>query len=180
MQFTGVLPALAPLATGHPQGLPDPADGPPPVTRVQPVAEQADIGADPGTDREPPSEARQLQSRQTPERSAPPSVIQIRIAKMLQDQAEKLATDRQPPPAGGPDLDQTTPAIEPADTAETPDTDDDSALPTLSGSTAPAPAHPEPDTAAPQQDALPLPIPYGARADLSQTSGGGAGVDKTT
>lgn len=180
MQLTGVLPALAPLATGHPQGLPAPAEGPPPVTRVQPVAEQANIGTETGTDREPPSEARHLQARQKTEHAAPPSAMQIRIAKMLQDQAEKLVSDKAPSSASAKTSPQTTETTTAADPADDVRANDDPALPALTGpDTAPDP-QPEQQSAAPQQDSAPLPIPYGSRADLSAANDGGAGVDKTT
>ncbi len=171
MQFTGVLPSLAPLATGHPHGLPAPADGPPTVTRVQPVAEQANIGTDAGTDHEPPREARLLQARQKESHSAPPSVVQIRIAKLLQEQAEKMVTERD--------------TVQPAETAEAPEqvqTEED--LPQLIGPDPAAQSRPEDSEPQPSEQASrsapPLPVPYGARATLSQQDGGGTGIDKTS
>lgn len=92
MQFTGVSQAVAPLATGHPQGLPAAPDGPPAETRVQPVSEQAKAGTgsndDPGSQRNPKAH------------TAPPSIVQIKISALLEQQARSLQEDRR---ASGPE-----------------------------------------------------------------------------
>ncbi|GGA05423.1 MULTISPECIES: hypothetical protein [Salipiger] len=113
MQFTGVSHAVAPLATGHPQGLPATPDGPPAETRVQPISEQAKAGTGsndaPGGQPEPKAH------------TAPPSIMQIKISALLEQQARSLQEDRR---ANGPDSDASEgrrPAIEDTASRRRPD-----------------------------------------------------------
>ncbi|GGG87196.1 hypothetical protein GCM10011415_42140 [Salipiger pallidus] len=96
MQFPG-LSQTAPLATGHPQGLPAVNNQPPPVTKVQPVSELAKSGADPQSDpggQPPNSFWRTLSGMPDPSKHvAPPSMMQIRIARILEEQAKKLTNE---------------------------------------------------------------------------------------
>ena len=103
MQMTGVSSAVAPLATGHPLGLPASPPGPAVETKVQPIAQQARTGTDPDPGGEPPSNFwRGLTGLPDPSKHvAPPSIMQIRIAALLQEQAEQLVGLT--PDAPGPD-----------------------------------------------------------------------------
>ncbi|MGR3377345.1 hypothetical protein [Salipiger abyssi] len=99
MQFTGVPPAVAPLATGHPLGLPAVPDGPARETKVQPVSEQARTGSDAETSGQPPADFwRGLTGLPNPAKHvAPPSIMQIKISAILEEQAEQLTQDLRPP-----------------------------------------------------------------------------------
>ncbi|EPX85611.1 hypothetical protein [Salipiger mucosus] len=84
--------AVAPLATGHPLGLPATQERTSPATRVQPAAREAAADNNPGTGGQPPGAARRDASGDPdPEpHSAPPSIMQIKITAMLEEQAEAL------------------------------------------------------------------------------------------
>ena len=96
MQLTGVPQVVAPLATGHPLGLPGAPVRTAEETKVQPVKEQSttdtDHGADHGTDGQPPTGFwRSLTGLPDPANHvAPPSIMQIRISALLEEQAEAL------------------------------------------------------------------------------------------
>lgn len=103
MQMTGVSSAVAPLATGHPLGLPASPAGPAVETKVQPIAQQSRTGTDPDPGGEPPSNFwRGLTGLPDPSKHvAPPSIMQIRIAALLQEQAEQLVGPAPDAPAPG-------------------------------------------------------------------------------
>lgn len=92
MQFTGVSQSVAPLATGHPLSLPASPIKAAPETRVQPVSKQAKTGAEAGQDgQDRPAAQRQPGGDTVPvDRAAPPSIMQLKISALLQEQAEKL------------------------------------------------------------------------------------------
>ena len=94
MQMTGISSAVAPLATGHPLGLPASPPSSAVETKVQPIAQQAQTGTDPDPGGEPPSSFwRGLTGLPDPAKHvAPPSIMQIRIAALLQEQAEQLVS----------------------------------------------------------------------------------------
>ncbi|MDO6587267.1 hypothetical protein Q4543_17275 [Salipiger sp. 1_MG-2023] len=154
MQFPSLTQFLAPLATGHPQGLPAVQSEPARISRVQPVKEQASTGTQTGTDQDPSAESRQMVARQSSQRISPPSVMQIRIAQMLQDQADKMQSESASAPK---------PADPQPQTAQTPD----EPAPEPVTAHAPEPA-PDPDT---PKSAPPLPTPYASRADLPTDTG---------
>lgn len=124
MQFTGVPPAVAPLATGHPLGLPAVPDGPARETKVQPVSEQARIGTDAETRGQPPADFwRGLTGLPNPAKHvAPPSIMQIKISAILEEQAARLTHDAhmpEPVGTGAEDGPQPPPtAAAPAETAD--------------------------------------------------------------
>ncbi|MBY6003649.1 hypothetical protein KUV62_07005 [Salipiger bermudensis] len=101
MQMTGVPSLVAPLATGHPLGLPAQPAGPAAETRVQPVAQQAQTGTDPDPGGQPPSNFwRGLTGLPDPKKHvAPPSIMQIKIAALLEEQAQKMVPS-EPVPDG--------------------------------------------------------------------------------
>lgn len=80
MKISIALPAMAPQPTGHPASLPpDPVK--PTGTRHVPPATAGTGSSD--------SRPREYASQQD-QRSAPPSVIQIKIMELLEEQAEEL------------------------------------------------------------------------------------------
>uniref|UniRef100_A0A2A3JRR8 Uncharacterized protein n=1 Tax=Alloyangia mangrovi TaxID=1779329 RepID=A0A2A3JRR8_9RHOB len=87
---------VAPLATGHPLGLPGAPVRTAEETKVQPVKEQSttdtDHGADHGTEGQSPTGFwRSLTGLPDPvNHVAPPSIMQIRISALLEEQAEAL------------------------------------------------------------------------------------------
>ncbi|MBN9890434.1 hypothetical protein [Salipiger abyssi] len=147
MQFTGVPPAVAPLATGHPLGLPAVPDGPARETKVQPVSEQARTGTDGETSGQPPADFwRGLTGLPNPAKHvAPPSIMQIKISAILEEQAERLTQDLRPP--------------EPAPTGAE---DDASPLPAAPTRTEPAP-EPEAEPKEPDDPGTPT-APYAEAA----------------
>lgn len=157
MQFPSLSQFLAPLATGHPQGLPAVQNEPARVSRVQPVKEQASTGTQAGTDQDPSSEFRQMVAKQSSQRISPPSVMQIRIAQMLQDQADRMQSDSAFAPS------MAKPADPLPQTAQTPDEPAPEPATTSEPETAP-----DPDT---PRSALPLPTPYATRAELPTGTG---------
>ncbi|MCA0998453.1 hypothetical protein [Alloyangia pacifica] len=96
MQFTGVPQVVAPLATGHPLGLPGAPVRTAEETKVQPVKEQSttdtDQGGEYGADGQPPASFwRSLTGMPDPSSHvAPPSIMQLRITALLEEQAEAL------------------------------------------------------------------------------------------
>lgn len=96
MQLTGVPQVVAPLATGHPLGLPGAPVRTAEETKVQPVKEQSttdtDHATDHGTEGQPPAGFwRSLTGLPDPANHvAPPSIMQIRISALLEEQAEAL------------------------------------------------------------------------------------------
>ncbi|WP_216004949.1 hypothetical protein [Citreicella sp. C3M06] len=127
------------------------------ISRVQPVKEQASTGTQTGTDQDPSAESRQMAARQSSQRISPPSVMQIRIAKMLQDQADKMHSESASAPT------TPKPAESLPQTAQTPD----EPAPEPVNAHAPEPA-PDPDS---PKSAPPLPTPYASRADLPTDTG---------
>ncbi|SDF34865.1 hypothetical protein SAMN04488105_1181 [Salipiger thiooxidans] len=156
MQFPGVSPAVAPLATGHPQGLPAVPDGPPVETKVQPVAEQAQSRNDPGTGGQPPTNFwRGLAGLPDPSKHvAPPSIMQIKISAILEKQAEKLLDEARKAEAQA-----ASTGSEPAE--ETQDTAEADRRPRLPGSAEAEPEDRPEQPDAPRVEADTLPRPYG-------------------
>ena len=131
MLFTGANPAVSPLATGHPLGLPAVHEKTPVETRVQPVAKQAKAQNDPGNEGHPPAQFwRAVSGQPDPSQPAPPSIMQLKILAMLDEQA---ARQREPDP---PEAVETLPkaAEDPApaeeeDRAASDEPEDEAALP---------------------------------------------------
>ncbi|WP_226621788.1 hypothetical protein [Alloyangia pacifica] len=96
MQLTGVPQVVAPLATGHPLGLPGAPVRTAEETKVQPVKESSTTGTDHSADHaaegQPPAGFwRSLTGLPDPANHvAPPSIMQIRISALLEEQAEAL------------------------------------------------------------------------------------------
>ena len=90
MQFPGVPAAVAPFATGHPTGLPAAPTPPARETVVQPASRPLPAGPEPGG--LPPSSFwRTLSGLPDPRNhSAPPSIMQLRITAILDEQVEQL------------------------------------------------------------------------------------------
>lgn len=92
MQYSGVSLAVSPLATGHPLGLPDVPARTSVETRVQPVSRQAKAGTDTANDRHPPAPFWRVLTDEADlkNHTAPPSIMQIKISAMLDEQAARL------------------------------------------------------------------------------------------
>ncbi|SDJ00545.1 hypothetical protein [Salipiger marinus] len=90
MQFPGVPATVAPFATGHPSGLPAAPTPPARETVVQPASKP--LPADPEPGGLPPSSFwRTLSGLPDPRNhSAPPSIMQLRITAILDEQVEHL------------------------------------------------------------------------------------------
>ena len=88
MQISGPITSLAPLATGHPVGLPEPTPKTPPHKRVsEPVRAQTSTGFEQG--KKPADFWRAATGQPNPQTHiAPPSLMQLRITQMLDDQVK--------------------------------------------------------------------------------------------
>ncbi|WP_417724069.1 hypothetical protein [Salipiger sp.] len=139
MQFTGTFLGVSPLATGHPLGLPAVQQKTLVDTKVQPVAQQSKTENDTGREGLPPKEFwRSLTGSPDPAtHTAPPSIMQLKILAILDEQAERLdpATAKDGDPAAG---------TEAPDPAEPPDPD--TAATAAAPGTTPGKADPVPAT----------------------------------
>lgn len=87
MQLAGLSYMSAPQATGHPLGLPGAPDKTPSVTKVQPILDARRPETQLGTDTPPSAFWKLAQGRPDPAtHNPPPSIMQIKISQMLQDQ----------------------------------------------------------------------------------------------
>lgn len=84
MSILGIPPSLAPVATGHPLSLPEEPQQSG-STRIAPSGESADTGSS--------FDGSQSDGSRN-ERAAPPSILQIKINAMLQEQAEETRKDK--------------------------------------------------------------------------------------
>ncbi|WP_323763352.1 hypothetical protein [Marinovum sp.] len=109
MMFTAVLPLSAPHTTGHPAALPQDLERRQADTRVtaaKPGAEAGDARSDRSTGQDTPRHAARGQEPAT----APPTILQLKINTMLQEQQQRLAEEaRAQTPAG------TAPTEDPVD-----------------------------------------------------------------
>ena len=98
MQLAGPTLWTAPLATGHPLGLPGIQKPTPPHQRVQPTAQSRNPDAT-MSDGQPPAKFWRAASGEPDPAThlAPPSIMQIKISQMLDEQANEQAED--PPEA---------------------------------------------------------------------------------
>lgn len=103
MHFTGPFTWAAPLATGHPLGLPRDPRKPAPQHRV-PATSQAHSSGDFPQGHPPAAYWRVLDGRPDPATHvAPPSIMQLKITQMLDAQASELADAMpEPEPKGTP------------------------------------------------------------------------------
>lgn len=113
MQFPTIPAMLAPLATGHPYGLPADQRGTSLDKRVQPIGPSQDSNTT-STRGEPQPFLRASHGRvpaQTPQEDhvAPPSIMQIKILQMLDEQASKIDEDADNPDEDKPEADPTKP-----------------------------------------------------------------------
>ena len=88
MHILTQIPGTAPLATGHPHGLPDPRRTEAPLSRVQPIALARDPEAALTRGQTPANFWRATSGEPDPEQIAPPSIMQIRISRLLDQQRE--------------------------------------------------------------------------------------------
>lgn len=91
MHLAGPTPWIAPLATGHPLGLPALQKQPQAQIKVQPAHAARGMGTM-MSDRQPPPHSSPAR-RDTPDPAthvAPPTIMQIKISQMLDDQAVQL------------------------------------------------------------------------------------------
>ncbi|MFZ7093264.1 hypothetical protein [Primorskyibacter sp. 2E233] len=94
MLLAGPTPWIAPLATGHPLGLPGAEKPNSTQQRVQPLAQSRD--AEGALTRGRPTTVLWQPSGSEPDADthvAPPSIMQIKILQMLSEQADKRAED---------------------------------------------------------------------------------------
>jgi hypothetical protein len=96
MKLVGIPAWYAPHSTGHPLGLPEPARKPSPVT-VKPIAKRSDPDAT-LSDGKPPMQFWRSGSGDPDPAThvAPPTIMQIKISRMLADQASGLAETAEP------------------------------------------------------------------------------------
>lgn len=90
MQVT-ITPLLtAPQVTGHPQGLPEVSREPASETRVKPIADARDPEAGLREGQAPANFWRAANGEPDPDaNTAPPSIMQITISRMLEEQAPR-------------------------------------------------------------------------------------------
>ncbi|MFZ5964927.1 hypothetical protein ACOXXX_18435 [Thalassococcus sp. BH17M4-6] len=93
MQISGTPPWAAPHSTGHPLGLPAAPDRPQSDTRIAAARDAAAAGSDPGQQR--PFAHPTPQKADAP-KTAPPSIMQLRITSHLQEQAQAAQDSGQP------------------------------------------------------------------------------------
>lgn len=92
MQPIGMIATHAPLATGHPFGLPEAKGEAPKATRIQPVVDlqkKDDMQSDRHVPQLPWFGSKD--DKEPVERPAPPSLMQIKITQMLNEQAREIA-----------------------------------------------------------------------------------------
>lgn len=96
MLLAGPTPTwIAPLATGHPLGLPGAQKQPTPQQRVQPVSQSGSSAT--SADREHPVILPERKDDPNPATHvAPPSIMQIKISQMLYEQASKQGETETP------------------------------------------------------------------------------------
>jgi hypothetical protein len=88
MQVTATPLLTAPQLTGHPQGLPDVPRDPASETRVKPIADARDPEAGLREGQAPAKFWRAVNGEPDPDaNTAPPSIMQIAISRMLEEQA---------------------------------------------------------------------------------------------
>ncbi|MBW4985847.1 hypothetical protein KZZ07_25215 [Mameliella sp. CS4] len=102
MQVT-VTPLLtAPQVTGHPQGLPEVSRDPASETRVKPIADARDPEAGLREGQAPAKFWRAANGEPDPDaNTAPPSIMQITISRMLEEQAPRTTAPDATESAGG-------------------------------------------------------------------------------
>jgi hypothetical protein len=105
MQLSGLATLRAPLTTRHPHGLPEARAGKSRDLRVQPMNDPRNPQAQLNAGRTPPTQFwRAANGEPIPNPQAtPPSIMQIKITMMLEEQAQALREEKQaerpaPPP----------------------------------------------------------------------------------
>lgn len=93
MLFTAVPPIMAPQTTGHPAALPQDVARRNPDERVS-AAKQGSAADNARGDPQRWHENPQLQADGSKKASAPPTILQIKINTMLEEQQEKLAQEK--------------------------------------------------------------------------------------
>lgn len=94
MQISGIPTWYAPQTTGHPLGLPEAQPRAAEKTRVVPITKRSDSNALSSEGRPPEQFWRATDGDSTPtDHVAPPSIMQIRISRMLEEQASTLQTE---------------------------------------------------------------------------------------
>ncbi len=120
MQFL-VPPLLsAPLVTGHPQGLPGDQPDPMEQTRVQPVSDARDPEARMKEGQSPTQFWAAVNGKPDPDNhTAPPSIMQITISRMLDEQNPARKREVEAPPVEEPEPRfETRAATEPRETRQ--------------------------------------------------------------
>ncbi|MBS0125360.1 hypothetical protein [Thetidibacter halocola] len=96
MKLVGIPAWYAPHSTGHPLGLPEPARKPPSVT-VKPIAKRSDPDATLSDGKPPLQFWRSAGGEPDPATHvAPPTIMQLKISRMLEDQAKGMAETAEP------------------------------------------------------------------------------------
>jgi hypothetical protein len=98
MHIQAQYPGTAPLATGHPHGLPEPRRSERPQTRVLPIGLTRDPDAAMTRGQPPASFWRAVSGEPDPDQASPPSIMQIRITQLLEAQRDPLS-GAEPPSA---------------------------------------------------------------------------------
>lgn len=93
MLFTAVPPIMAPQTTGHPAALPQDVARRNPDERVS-AAKQGSAADNARGDPQRWHESPQLQAQGREKTSAPPTILQIKINTMLEEQQEKMAQEK--------------------------------------------------------------------------------------
>ncbi|WP_417523763.1 hypothetical protein [Marinovum sp.] len=92
--FTAVLPLTAPQTTGHPAALPQDLERRTAETRVTAAKPGAETGTA-GSKGSGAGETPWQKARREEQASAPPTILQIKINSMLEEQQKRLAEEQQ-------------------------------------------------------------------------------------
>ena len=118
MQISGIPTWLAPVTTGHPLGLPEANRQAQEAPRVKPIQKRGDPDAALAEGRPPAQFWRGTRGEPDPaDHVAPPSIMQIRISRMLDEQASQnlqaAAPGQEVPQQAQSETDATEPRPEP-------------------------------------------------------------------
>ena len=97
MHIQAQFPGTAPLATGHPHGLPEARKPAKPQTRVLPIALTRDPEAALTRGQPPVGFWRAVSGEPDPDHIAPPSIMQIEISRLLDAQRDGSAPPEDAP-----------------------------------------------------------------------------------
>lgn len=93
MQIAGPSLWIAPLATGHPHGLPGAKRSEKQSTKVQPLDQSHDTDAALARHQAPENFWKAVNGEPVPEdHVAPPTIMQLKISQMLDEQAQEMET----------------------------------------------------------------------------------------